>query len=757
MAKNIRKSPLEAYTRTNINTKLTNLGFVLDELSPNCNVFQERAKTEQQDKLLKRKNPDYIIYDSDSDNPIAIIEAKRPGESLDAAIKQATELYATPLNVSIIFVTNDTFVRSINLKDNKPLKIDGAELQEFVDESTIKQFLVYGSEIDTAPKGLNYTKEELLSLFKRANNLLRKAGLRDGYERFSVFADIMFLKLMDELDDFAEISRDSVALDSRINWKNLISKPVGEIGLFLNDSVKPKLREKYGDVFENTLNISNESILKSLLDEINSINFRKIDSDIKGDAFEFFLRNVTNGNKDLGEYYTPRHIVKTIVNLVAPKLGQKVYDPFCGTGGFLLECFKYLSNNSDMSDQDIRRKIKSDSIFGSEITSTARIAKMNMILFGDGHSNINQGDSLENPIDEKYDIVVSNIPYSQTTDCGGLYSIPTKTGDSVFVQHMWRALKEGGTMAVVVPETFLYESGVIKATRELIIKNSDEITVISLPRGVFNPYTPTKTSIIIAKKKKSALLRQAYFFVIRNDGFELGARRRPLPGKSDYSELLSVFNEKTTNVPHSNKVDGEEILSNPEYSLLPFSYMEHIPNTNKSTKKISNYIVESESKFVYANYSVDDECAILQVSKKGIFLEEVYTAEQMLELSQRYKHVKAGDIVYNPHRINIGSVGVVPNIHKNMFVSPIYVVFRPNKEIPPYYIVSLLKKPEYQAIINDYCLGGARAILDFDALCRVKIPNLNANDKEMFAKLSKKVESAYKKYLSALNEIEDVT
>jgi len=122
-----------------------------------------------------------------------------------------------------------------------------------------------------------------------------------------------------------------------------------------------------------------------------------------------------------------------------------------------------------MKDENVRKKIKAESIFGREITSTSRIAKMNMILFGDGHTNIVQMDSLEQPVDEKFDIVVSNIPYSQKTDNGGLYSIPTDNGDSVFIQHMWRAVRDGGTMAAIVPETFLYDGGVIEETRRLLI------------------------------------------------------------------------------------------------------------------------------------------------------------------------------------------------------------------------------------------------------------------------------------------------
>lgn len=192
-----------------------------------------------------------------------------------------------------------------------------------------------------------------------------------------------------------------------------------------------------------------------------------------------------------------------IVKIINPKYGQKIYDPCCGTGGFLLECFKHLINNSNIEDEIIKDNIRRNSIFGRELTSTSRTAKMNMILFGDGHSNIVQMDSLSQPINEKYDIVLSNIPFSQPVDNGALYDFNSNNGDSVFTQHMWKATKKGGTMAVIVQDTFFYgkkEDDCYKC-RKWIIDNSSDLVVISLPRGVFNPYTPTKTSILIAKKK----------------------------------------------------------------------------------------------------------------------------------------------------------------------------------------------------------------------------------------------------------------
>ena len=168
----------------------------------------------------------------------------------------------------------------------------------------------------------------------------------------------------------------------------------------------------------------------------------------------------------------------------------------------------YLRQNTDITvkpedsdkikeEKEKKKKfIKEESIFGREITSTARIAKMNMILFGDGRTNIEQMDCLSQVVNEKYKIAISNIPYSQEVEYGSLYDYNSKNGDSVFMQHIWKSIKKGGRIAVVVPDTFLYGTNDVKNIREKIIKESSRLVIISLPRGVFNPYTPTKTSII---------------------------------------------------------------------------------------------------------------------------------------------------------------------------------------------------------------------------------------------------------------------
>jgi type I restriction enzyme M protein len=733
----MRQNPLEAHTRSQINIRLQNLNWVLDETKPDCNVFQEHAKIDEQNKKFGGNRPDYVLYESGTDNPIGVIEAKKPGINLDGAMAKA-EWYARAINAPLVFAFNDTFVTAKHIEQSRPLKVDGEELQDFVDQLTSLRFIYEGAEILSAPKGVNFTREELLDIFKTTNKKLRKDGLRDGYERFSAFAEILFLKLVDESEKLNEHSGRGRTFDQRYCWSDFTKKYKGQqLFDFVRDSVWERMRNVYGDIFTAPLGIRNASTLDEIIKMVDPINFTATDTDVKGDAFEYFLKSVTNGNKDLGEYFTPRHIVRTMVNLIKPLYGEKIYDPFCGTGGFLLEAFKYLSVRADTSNDEVMNFIKHKTLYGREITSTSRIAKMNMILFGDGHSNIEQIDTLKNPVHEKYEVILSNIPYSQETEYGSYYPIPTGNADSVCMQHIWQALKPNGRAAVVVPETFLYEDGFIGQTREMIVKNSQELSVISLPRGVFMPYTPTKTNILYFKK--GGQFRYSYSFVIFNDGFELNTRRKPIKGNSDLKKLLSTYDEKAVMKGQANIVSREHMERSGNWNMRPFYYMEDIPDIVGELTYLDSSIIEEITEKVDPQENPDEAFRLLQVSQNGIFLADVLVGN---EATQAYKLVKAGDIVYNPYRVNIGSIGVVPHYLDNSLVSPAYVVIRvKDKNYPSTYIVSMLKHPRYMRVIMNYSLSSARASLPFDELVRIKIPKPSQEQVEKLVDLDTQLQS----------------
>ena len=562
-------NPLEIDVRTQVNTNLMNLGWILDSKNPLRNVFLEQPKTDKERKKLKGRKPDYVLYEKGKSTPLIIIETKKRGLNVHNALEQGRE-YADILNVPIVYATDGVYCKTFHTKREKPLFLNGEELDEFIRELLALRYLET-NEINTISEKVIYSRHELIRIFDEANNILRVEGLRAGIERFSEFANILFLKLISENEYIRLEKEEKTNIPREYLWDSFKKKSESELVDFINKLVLPEIANKYVDdnIF-SPLQIKNGSVLKQIIDRLDSLTLTDINSDIKGDAFEYFLKESTTHGNDLGEYFTPRHIVKAMVKLANPQLGEKIYDPFCGTGGLLIESFRHIEKNIVPTDRNLEI-LRKETVYGNEITNTARITKMNMILAGDGHSNIKMINSLANPIDDKYDIVLTNMPYSQKTEYGSLYDLPTTNGDSINVQHCIRAINQAspnGRMAIIVPEGFLFRKD-LRKSREYLLKKCYLQTVISLPQGVFLPYTGVKADILFCTKiKKNVNQKQYWFFDIKNEGYTLDNHRRKIEGESDLDIFLANRNlenqthEETLKINGFNIIEIDEILKN---------------------------------------------------------------------------------------------------------------------------------------------------------------------------------------------------
>jgi type I restriction enzyme M protein len=532
---------LEADTRVLIDKSLENLGWVLNGRKKN--VFFEQPRTERERKLLGGERPDYVLYSKDErgdDKAIMVIEAKRRGVRVDTALEQGIR-YAKQLDAPIVFATDGLFCKSYHTRFDRTPILNGEEVDEFLREALAIKYLA-SWEVNTVSPKVQYDRKELIKIFDEANNMLRGDGLRAGIERFGEFANILFLKLISENEQIKSESGVKTAFDYSCHWDTIKNIPKSGRIDYINQ-VYQRLNHLYQTEIFTPLTIRSDDILKEIMDALDPLTLTDVDSDVKGDAFEYFLKESAATKNDLGEYFTPRHIVKTMVKLANPQIGEKVYDPFCGTGGFLIESFRHIWNTMPRNETT-ERMLRGATIFGNEITNTARITKMNMILAGDGHSNIHMRDSLANPVDgtkgDGYDVVITNMPYSQKTKYGNLYDLPSNNGDSICVQHCMKAINstsDNGRMALVVPEGFLFRKDLSK-TRELLLKNCDLRSVISLPQGVFLPYTGVKTNIIYATKvnqnlKPSQKHKDFWYFEVKSDGYTLDNHRRKIDNGND--------------------------------------------------------------------------------------------------------------------------------------------------------------------------------------------------------------------------------
>ena len=526
---------IESEVRHQIDRYLEANGWILDAHDIEQNVFFENAvksRLPQRSRMgLGQKKPDYTLFDGVQ--PIAVIEAKKSNiVNLDDALNQASD-YAECMDVDIVFACNGLSVKSRHLKKSEPLFFNGVEVNELPSPDLLRKYHIENTnQVFTVSREVIKSRDELIDLFAELNEDFRAAGIRAGIARFTEFANILFLKLLSEKGE------DDI-------WESLMRLPEKDILDYLNRVIIPRLSANYGGEVISPITTDSTRIIKKIVQKLNPLNLTGIDEDIKGSAFEYFMEKTTTAANDLGEYFTPRHIVRFMVRLLNPKFGDTVYDPFCGTGGFLTESFKHISQQAKMSITT-SDKLHNKTVFGSEKTDTTRIAKMNMILFGDGHSGVFQRDSLLTDTTGDYDNILSNIPFSLDLSedmlkrSDGQSKHRAKDADEACVLKCFNSLKVGGSMAIVVPDGVLVNKAHRKMLR-FILLNSRVRMLIRLPRGCFAPYTDAKTGIIYLTDKDVGQTDWFYRVTINNDGFN--NKRNPIKGINDLDNLLFFHTE----------------------------------------------------------------------------------------------------------------------------------------------------------------------------------------------------------------------
>lgn len=342
--------------------------------------------------------------------------------------------------------------------------------------------------------------------------------------------------------------------DSVINFLNRMSLDLSSIKDEVESGNVIRDRSLIRKVFQHhILRLRYDKTVIMLVKRLRELELETANYDVVGRAYEYLIQKLGEQGQ-YGQYFTPRHVVDFMVKLINPETGDKIYDPAAGTGGFLIWAYENVIKNHidkipDAALQEIEiRKLKRN-IYGAEkAPDVFKLGLMNLVLHRvDGSANFEEGDSLSAPAQaahrNKYDVILTNPPFGPLVyEPSGVFDYSTKLFEASFLQHMMNALKSGGRCATVMKEGLLFSNtpGSLVKIRKRLVDEFNLIGVVSMPSGVFLPYTGSKTSILVFEKPKDteALRTESvWFYRVEDDGFELGATRRPLSEEAARGEL----------------------------------------------------------------------------------------------------------------------------------------------------------------------------------------------------------------------------
>jgi type I restriction enzyme M protein len=380
----------------------------------------------------------------------------------------------------------------------------------------------------------------------------------------------LIYKFMDDMDRQSEELGGKATFFAgafkKYRWAQLLDKRYGghERLLLYAEGIEKMNENKnipqlFRDIFRGVfLPYRDPETLNLFLKEIDGFSYDH--SERLGDAFEYLL-SVLGTQGDAGQFRTPRHIIDFIVAVVDPKKNETVLDPACGTAGFLISAYKHILKQGmrhtpcaggtrsvpdtlDLTPDE--RAVLMSNFRGYDIApDMVRLSRANLYLHGFPNPVIHEYDTLtsEERWDERCDVIMANPPFM--TPKGGIrphnrFSIQAKRSEVLFVDYIAEHLNPGGRAGVIVPEGIIFQGQkAYKALRKMLVENY-LWAVVNLPAGVFNPYSGVKTSILLLDRNLAKRTAEVLFVKVENDGFDLGAQRRPIEG-TDLTEALKIL------------------------------------------------------------------------------------------------------------------------------------------------------------------------------------------------------------------------
>lgn len=565
----------------------------------------------------------------------------------------------------------------------------------------------------------------------------------------------LIYKFMDDMDAEAEefggkrkfFTGDFV----RYGWAKLMSAGIGGhelIGLYgegistmpQNPGIPPLFR----DIFKNAyLPYRDPETLKSFLKIIDEFSYDH--SERLGDAFEYLL-SVLGSQGDAGQFRTPRHIIDFIVEVMAPKKGEVILDPACGTAGFLISAYKHiLRTNTDSKNISTLTPDEKGSMAknfkGYDISpDMVRLSLVNLYLHGFTDPHIFEYDSLtsEERWNEFADVILANPPFMSPK--GGIkphkrFSTQAKRSEVLFVDYIAEHLTPTGRAGIIVPEGIIFQSQTAyKDLRKMLVENS-LVAVISLPAGVFQPYSGVKTSILILDKSLAKQSNSVAFFKIENDGFGLGAQRRANAGEqltqvqlelAEYLDLLrSQQPTEELQLSLGLIVPKEKIAANGDYNLSGERYRENNVHSSQFPIVILGEICDvRDGTHDSPNYVIEGYPLITSKNLKNGFIDftnvNLISREDLNAINKRSK-VDAGDILMPM----IGTIGnpVIADISTEYAVKNVALIkFHQNSKINNLFLKHVLAHPRMQSSFELQANGSTQRFIPLGFIRSLQIP-----------------------------------
>ncbi len=421
----------------------------------------------------------------------------------------------------------------------------------------------------------------------------------------------LVFKFMDDMDEQAAAlggkRRYFTSEYEKYAWHNIMNPKVGaheKVALYqeaLNRmSTNPNLPKLFQDIFRNAyLPFNDGHTLALFLHEIDYFDYKH--SEELGNAYEYLL-SIMGSQGDAGQFRTPRHIIDFIVGVVDPGKDDSVLDPACGTAGFLISAYKHVLAKHDGKDDitgehsnkeipltaDEKKKLYSNYTGFDIDPSMVKVSQVNMYLHGFPEPKILIHDTLssEDFWQERYDIIMANPPFM--TPKGGIiphnkFGIQSNRAELLFVDYIKSHLKPSGRAGVIVPEGIIFQSGnAYKQLRKSLVEDG-LYAVVSLPAGVFQPYSGVKTSILFFDNELAKQGSELLFVKVQNDGFDLGAQRRE-HSKNDLPQALEILNKwklgERVDSQLANYVEKAKITETGDYNLSGDRYRVATDYTN---------------------------------------------------------------------------------------------------------------------------------------------------------------------------------